>query len=198
MFMSRKSQRGFTIVELIVMISVIVILSVFIVSNVKTQRMKARDQARVSDINTIRIALEDYRLACGEYPSRIEPDTNNGCPYGQKLSDFLPTIPVDEPHSNLYGDSWIEEGKNNYLYAGLSNTPNGKCYDYHVAAVLEMNEANGRKSRFLREDHDVDSTSRTKYKYRCRGSNNLFGEDAEQDDYYGLYDFRSYLNITVN
>ncbi len=201
-FLRRDTRSGFTIVELMVVSALIAILATLIVVNVKKYRMRARDNVRVEDIRVIRLALEQYKLACGEYPERLEPDVHNGCSYGQKLSDFLPHIPVapsygenpqyvSDPGDELY-DSQVS-ADNTYLYAGLSNHPGGKCYDYHVGAILEEAVYNGasQNSHFLDEDHDA-APNKGLYKYKCRNSKKDFGDDdVSEADSFGLYDFRS-------
>ncbi len=190
MFFFREDKRGFTLIELIVVIALITVLATLVISNVRKHRMKARDHVRVADIDKIRIALEQYKLACGEYPERLESDVNNGCAYGQKLSNFLPHIPVnpqynDNPSVKLQvssnSDSQIKGGINTYLYSALSNQPSGKCYDYHLGVFFESS-----KNSFLENDHDAKKGK--VYTRKCRGANIDFdGEDTD----YGPYDFRS-------
>ncbi len=60
--------RGFTLIELMVAISIVAILSTIgIVSFSKTQEV-ARDSKRKSDLRSIVIALELYRQKNGSYP----------------------------------------------------------------------------------------------------------------------------------
>jgi len=197
MFFYRYKQQGFTLVEIITIIALISIFSVFLISNVKKNRVKSENNVRVADIDTIRLALEEYRLACGEYPEKLEPDVHNGCRYGKKLSDFLEKIPVDPSfrgygsdhiavvESTLYPSSQISS-TNVYLYTGLSDTPGGKCYDYHIGAVLkDVSEGN----EFLQADHDAIEGEGI-YRYPCRDAKDDFGEGIG-DDAEGLYDFRS-------
>ena len=203
-FSYRNAKRGFTLIELIVVTALIAILATLIIVNVGKYRIKARDRARVADIDHIRIALEQYKLACGEYPEKLDSRTDNGCAYGQRFSDFLPHIPI-APHygedSRYVGDSGDDfydsqiDGGNTYLYAGLSNTPGGKCYDYHIGAILES----GSQNRFLKLDHDAQ-TGKEPYKFTCRHSHRDFGSSDSNrvDDAYGLYDFRSQSSYATN
>lgn len=67
--------RGFTIVELIITITIMGILLVLTVVNVGSTQMKARDEERVADVETIGSALENFystgndNTAAGTYPS---------------------------------------------------------------------------------------------------------------------------------
>ena len=200
-FMFKKiNRKGFTVIEVLVAVTIGAIIVTLSFVNASKMRMRTRDKVRVADIHTIRLALEEYKLHCGEYPARIEPDVHNGCRNGEQLSDYLVQIPVSPSYTTgdlsgshgRYYDSQISED-NTYFYAGLSTHSGGKCYDYHIGAELEQNEQNnGSRSKYLNQDHDAPSNS-GKYRYVCTGSHQDPGDssDVEEDDQMGFYDFRS-------
>lgn len=64
-----KKQRGFTIMELIVVIAVTGILASVVIANVGEGRKKARDAQRINDIEQIRLALRLYKEENGSYPN---------------------------------------------------------------------------------------------------------------------------------
>jgi len=191
---------GFTIVELMVVVTIIAILLVIILTSISQNKMKSRDNIRISHVNNVRIALEEYRSACGEYPASLQPTANNGknnstCNY--QFSDFmrvLPELPVREGNSLLIGTPAVPLSSvyNNYFYSGLSTSVNGPCYNYHLGVELEFSEENGQdQSRFLSEDHDYIKNENP-YLTQCKTSAIDFGgSDADNGDTRGLYDFRS-------
>lgn len=61
-------QQGFTLVELLVVISIIGILSSFAVVSLNSARMKARDALRKGDMAQLRTALNLYYDDNDEYP----------------------------------------------------------------------------------------------------------------------------------
>ncbi len=188
--LKKDAKKGFTIVELMVVSALIAILATLTIVNVDKYRMQARDRVRVSDINKIRLAIEQYKLACGEYPARLEPDIHNGCVYGQKLKDFLPYVPINPDYTNdsaksfvdANQDSQIEPNQNTYLYSALAASSNGKCYDYHIGAFFE-----GGEQRFLSIDHDAGKMV-SPYNHKCHGAKEDFDGG---DGAYGPYDLRS-------
>jgi prepilin-type N-terminal cleavage/methylation domain-containing protein len=64
------TRSGFTLLELLVVISIIVILITLGLSSFATAQKKGRDAKRKSDIKEIQTALEQYYSACGYvYPT---------------------------------------------------------------------------------------------------------------------------------
>ena len=64
--------KGFTLIELIVVVTIIAVLTVVGVVSYSGTNKKARDSRRMADLEKIRIALELYRQGTGStYPSSI-------------------------------------------------------------------------------------------------------------------------------
>lgn len=64
-----RSQKGFTLLELLIVISIIGILATLVVVNLGGARGSARDAQRISDLKTIQTALEAYFNDYGCYPA---------------------------------------------------------------------------------------------------------------------------------
>lgn len=185
--MIQSNKKGFTIIELLIVIAIVAILLALVMASFDAQRKKSRDNVRISDIQTIRLALDNYRLSCGEFPEALELTANNGCQAGVSFADFIGNIPQSPSYSSTNQPSSLD-----YFYAGLSTSPGGRCYEYHIATQLEYGADNdfgdGEQSQFLDSDHDF-AQFQGKYDKRCRNSDLDF--DNADDDTYGLYDFRS-------
>ena len=66
--MKKKSQQGFTFIEMLVVLTIIVVLSVMGMVNFRVANRKARDGRRQGDLQEIRAALELYRTDTRLYP----------------------------------------------------------------------------------------------------------------------------------
>jgi prepilin-type N-terminal cleavage/methylation domain-containing protein len=92
-----KKQTGFTLVELIITVTIMALLMAAAIVSYTSTAAKSRDARRVSDMEVIRSALEICRSQDGAYPNTI--DDTIACPVS-----FLVTLkktPVD-PQGGSY------------------------------------------------------------------------------------------------
>jgi general secretion pathway protein G len=120
-----KSQKGFTLIELIVVISIIGILSSLLVANFMNVRQKTRDGVRKKDLEQIRLALETYRIDAGEYPVHLYPVTPENCTGSDSISYegivYMEKIPCD-PGSEKPKYEYVRDSELRYdLSACLEN-----------------------------------------------------------------------------
>ncbi len=66
-----KKEKGFTLLELLVVIGIIGLLASIIVINLTSARKRARDTKRIADLRTLQTAMEDYYGKKGKYPTII-------------------------------------------------------------------------------------------------------------------------------
>lgn len=112
-----RRNNGFSLIELIVVMTIIMVVTVVAMVSFTGANQKARDNRRVSDLEKIRIALEIFKQQTGQYP------TANGNPTsalgtGVLLPGYMQTIPTD-PKSDRQ-----------YYYLGTS-------YSYQLFAAME-------------------------------------------------------------
>jgi general secretion pathway protein G len=68
----RKRQSGFTLIELIVVVTIIGILAAVAVSNVKWAQTKARESALRHDLFEMRKSIDDYYADNQKYPESLQ------------------------------------------------------------------------------------------------------------------------------
>lgn len=121
-----KRKCGFTLLEMLVSISIIaLILTIAVVSYVSVNK-RSRDAKRKGDIEQIRSALEFYRADLGFYPAAGTNDTyaDVGDLY-EFIRTYLPTVPNDPKYPDYH-----------YWYKATDYAqPN--YYGYCVSATLE-------------------------------------------------------------
>jgi general secretion pathway protein G len=141
MIILENKNKGFTIIELIVVISIITILSSIIFININNVRIKSRDVKRIADLKQIQKALELYKIYNGDYPKPVcgtedwcnSYESNEWDSLAFLLSDYMKKFPVD-PLNNR-GDPFYGEF---YSYAYHYNDINGK---YDLVCLLENKES---------------------------------------------------------
>ena len=148
---SRKNNwQGFTLTELLVVISILTILGLLALININplTQFFRGYDTVRKADLAKIKIAFESYYSDHGCYP---EISVLSQCG-SNVLSPYLEKIPCD-PNSNEPYKTYLPEAESptcpqKYtVYADLSNKldPNGDsiryCPDTIVASSAESRDA---------------------------------------------------------
>lgn len=64
----RSKRQGFTVIELLVVTTIIVTLTGVVAVSFRSANLSARDARRRADLEELRGALENYRLENGTYP----------------------------------------------------------------------------------------------------------------------------------
>lgn len=115
-----RAERGFTLVELIVVIVIIGIVAGLVTANLIGARQRARDAQRKSDLRQIQAALELYRADAGAYPSTGNfPACGNRFVSGTTV--YIQKTPCDPQPTNT---------QNSYRYQNSGDT-------YTLTACLE-------------------------------------------------------------
>jgi type II secretory pathway pseudopilin PulG len=107
-------KRGFTLVEIMIVVGIIIILVGIAIMAGNSARAVARDNQRLTDIRLLQLKLEDYRDQNGAYPATLD-----------QLG--LTSMPQD-PATHAP-----------YQYAGLTFSGSTNCLNYHLGATLETN-----------------------------------------------------------
>ncbi|MGA7813741.1 MAG: type II secretion system major pseudopilin GspG [Caballeronia sp.] len=97
-----RRQRGFTLIEIMVVIAILGILAALIVPKIMSRPDEARRVAAKQDIGTIMQAMKLYRLDNGRYPTQeqglhalIEKPTTEPATPNWKEGGYLERLPAD-------------------------------------------------------------------------------------------------------
>jgi len=124
-------QRGFTLLEIMVVVAIIAILSTVVVLNLAGKTQEAAVVRAKSDIQTLTSALQLYKLDNFNYPStqqgldalRERPGGNPAAPNWKRYVDRLPNDPWGEPYQYL---SPGQRGDFDIFSNGADNRPGGE------------------------------------------------------------------------
>lgn len=124
-------KKGFTLVELMVVIAIIGILTAIVTTNFAQSKAKARDAKRISDLAQIQLTLELFFDRCNGYPVKLTSEVVNSitlpsCPSGINLGTFISKIPT--PPTTSVNDLYV-------YYTDNNTSP----LDYGLRAILETN-----------------------------------------------------------
>src|SRR5258706_12761475 len=132
-----RRQRGFTLIEIMVVIAILGILAALIVPKIMSRPDEARRVAAKQDIGTVMQALKLYRLDNGRYPTQeqglralIEKPSTDPVPNNWKDGGYLERLPND-PWGNAY----------QYLNPGVHGGIDAFSYGADGKAGRESNNA---------------------------------------------------------
>jgi general secretion pathway protein G len=129
----KNSIRGFTLVELLIVIAIIGVLSTLLMANFIGVRQRARDAQRKSDLRQIQAALEIYRSDNGGYPALVavgvdgyESDNGTSSCTGNGTIQLGTTIYMKKIPCDPLGDTYfyiqLNSGGGYSIYACLENS----------------------------------------------------------------------------
>jgi len=101
-------KKGFTLVEVIVVIAIIGILASFLVGAFTGIKRTTRDAQRKTDLRSIQSALEIYRSDKGNYPAS-SPISSCGGSWTESSTVYIQTIPCD-PLGGVYTYNYNVDG----------------------------------------------------------------------------------------
>ncbi len=125
-----KSIKGFTLVELLVVISLIAILTAAALAliNPVRQREIAEDGVKRSNLQKYALGVEAFANANAHYPQDVSPA--DGIPDG--VEDFIANIPNNEPVGTVYNYYYTVSGEDESFAITVNSSENhGTCFKYN-------------------------------------------------------------------
>lgn len=183
----KKSEFGFTIVELLIVIVVIGILAAITITAYNGAQVRARDSARISKVKSISKAIELYRVDNGTYPPILDGvgwETTCGsqteswghCDRNKILADSLASYMKIDP------TSLSDATQGNYYYHYTSQAVDG-YQTYGLMVYLEGNSGQsdggyvtnayevGQKPTYCMSKYTGTNANWTSYNSLCYGGN---------------------------
>ena len=117
-----KTRGGFTMIELLVVMTIVIVISTIGLVSYRTASQNARNGKRKADLETVRQALVLYRSDNGSYPV-----TTSFATAVTTISDYVSATQVEDPkNEDPYVYSYTSDGST----FGLSGTlePDAQAY----------------------------------------------------------------------
>jgi type IV pilus assembly protein PilA len=125
-----RRRRGFTLIELMIVIAIILIIAAIAVPKMNNQMMAAHEMAAIRQITTIHQAETQYYSQFGKYAALSELGPPASGAAGPAAADLIPKI--------------LSDGKNSGFIFAVQSTATG----YAVTAVPETFNSTGRRTFF--------------------------------------------------
>lgn len=98
----RRRSRGFTLIEILVVMAIIGMLAVMVAPNLFRQQAGAMRDAALSQISSLETALDSYRLDMNEYPDSLAELMENESGSASWNGPYLRREVPSDPWGNEY------------------------------------------------------------------------------------------------
>jgi general secretion pathway protein G len=149
---SKKAQKGFTLIELMIVIVIIGILATLLIPRIMERPEEARRMKAKVDIKTIESSLKLYKIDTGNYPT-----TEQGLEALIRKPDTSPVPKKWRDGGYLEGDAVPKDPWGNPYYYTASGTSGASGRDYEIISYGNDGQPGGTG-----RDADISSTDLTK------------------------------------
>jgi len=135
----RSSNRGFTLVEVLVAIAIIGALASVVMVSSGDSRAKARDVERNTEFDQVQIALRLFAEANGRYPDASDGVCTNDQSFGPSgclqvlVPQYISELPTDPLGQTYHYDNWCRVSK-------VSSSPGTDSGQYRMWVESETNQ----------------------------------------------------------
>ena len=169
---NREKTKGFTLLELLVVITIIGILATVLMASFATARENARDEVRKNDLKALQLAIELYKSQNGTYPARGCGATSgwtgpgsHSASWGTEcdeyidglVPDYIAELPTDPNQEDV--DNW------GYIY-----WTDGNSYKVLAHLVVENKVTTSPDDEFARYPAQCGSNQNTTYAVYSAGA----------------------------
>jgi general secretion pathway protein G len=135
-----NSQKGFTLIELMIVIAILGLLAALVGTNVMSKLEEAKASTTRNQIRQLGVVLDDFRRVCGFYPSTDQGlDALVHAPQGRECKNYDPEGFIKGGHVPKDGwdrDFLYESDGNKYVIKslGADGQPGGTGRDADISS----------------------------------------------------------------
>jgi type IV pilus assembly protein PilA len=123
----RNKQKGFSLIELLIVVAIILIIAAIAIPNLLRARMAANEASAVASLRTINTACITYNSTYGQYPTALSnlADVAAGSSPTSTSADLLdPVLSAAAPTKSGYNFVYATTTNVSYTVNGNPVTPN--------------------------------------------------------------------------
>ncbi len=118
----KKQQRGFTLIELMIVVAIIGILATIALPQYENYASRSNAAGAVSDLNIYKLGISMCRQTSGSFANCHTPAASNGDVPNVTDTGFLTTLAIDATTAELSADSTASDVDGNVLDLVLTPT----------------------------------------------------------------------------
>jgi type IV pilus assembly protein PilA len=140
-----KRQKGFSLIELLIVVAIILIIAAIAIPNLLRARMAANEASAVASLRTMNTALITYNSTYGQYPSALTSmaDVAAGTSPTSTSADLLdPVLSAASPTKSGYNFVYATSGNATYTIHGnpvVANQTGIRYFYTDSSAVIRYN-----------------------------------------------------------
>ncbi len=148
----KRAQKGFTIIELLIVIAIIAILATLVLTNFQGAQAKGRDATRNTDVNSMYQKLEEYHNENGAYPQTFTAATFPGIdegalldPRGENSVEILAAVADEAAAITAVTAAANDDSATSsaYVYAAFPTGCTNDCTGYILGTFMENAQPDG-------------------------------------------------------
>lgn len=133
----KQAERGFTLIELMIVVAIIGILAAIAIPQFASYRVKAYNSAAAADLKTALTTFETFFNDNGVYPNKVDPATGS-----ITLTDGSNTATLTTSDNVYFGS---KAGTNNQTFGAASKQTSGDTIYQVTSDVPTLAEKTGTK-----------------------------------------------------
>ncbi len=138
----KQAERGFTLIELMIVVAIIGILAAIAIPQFASYRVKAYNSAAAADLKTALTTFETFFNDNGVYPDKVDPTTGSITLKASGATSVTLTT-----SDNVYFGS--KAGTNNQTFGAASKQTSGDTIYQVTSAAPTLAEKSGTKGKKL-------------------------------------------------
>lgn len=137
---NKTNQKGFTLIELIIVMIILGVLMTIGINAFRSSQMKGRDSKRKAELKNVASALELYNNDYGEYPDDNAVGEIVACGTGTSVCGWGSAF--EDQNDTLYMARLPKDARSGYNYVYDVGVANGKNVSFQLYARLENTDDN--------------------------------------------------------